>query len=282
MSRAQVAIFAHQEERRIAGCINSLPLQSEAFEFHLLINGTTDRTAAIARGLTGHLPRFQIHDLPEGGKARTWNHFVDHVFDPSAPTVLFVDGDAEVLPGALEAMLTTLAANPNANGVNALPVAGRAQDAYRQQMLNDHGLFGALYGLSGDFLNRMKASTIRLPLDLVGDDGLIAALAKTDLRGESHWDKTRVANCPAAQFRFEETDWRIPATWRLQWRRMINYSVRRYQNKIISGIMRGPGPAALPSSMRETYATHRHLFDIRPSHAPFDWLAKRRIARAIR
>jgi glycosyltransferase involved in cell wall biosynthesis len=282
MSRAQVAVFAHQEERRIAGCINSLPLASDKFDFHLLVNGTTDRTAAIARGLTGHLPHFQIHDLPEGGKARTWNYFVDHLFDPSAPAVLFVDGDAEILPGALEAMLATLAANPNANGVNALPVAGRAQDAYRQQMLDDHGLFGALYGLSGDFLNRVKASTIRLPLDLIGDDGLIAALAKTDLQGESRWDKTRIANCPTAQFRFEETDWRIPATWRLQWRRMINYSVRRYQNKIISGIMRGPGPAALPPTMHETYAAHRHLFDIRRSHAPFDWLAKRRIARTIR
>jgi glycosyltransferase involved in cell wall biosynthesis len=282
MTRAQVAIFAHNEERRIAGCINSLPLTSDAFEFHLLVNGTSDRTAAIARGLTGHLPHFHIHDLPEGGKARTWNHFVDHLFDEAAPAVLFVDGDAEVLPGSLEAMTETLAATPDTNGVNALPVAGRAQDAYREQMLEDHGLFGALYGLRGDFLKRLKASGIRLPIDLIGDDGLIAALAKTDLQGESHWDKTRIANCPAARFRFEETDWRVPATWGLQWRRMVNYSVRRYQNQIISGIMRGPGPAALPATMHETYAAHMHLFGIRADHAPFDWLARRRIARTIR
>jgi glycosyltransferase involved in cell wall biosynthesis len=282
MTAAQVAIFAHLEERRIAGCINSLPLTSDAFEFHLLVNGTTDRTAAIARGLTGHLPNFHIHDLPEGGKARTWNHFVEHLFDEVAPAVLFVDGDAEVVPGALEAMVKTLAANPDTNGVNALPLAGRKQDTYREQMLDDHGLFGALYGLSGAFLKRLKASGIRLPLDLIGDDGLIAALAKTDLRDESHWDKTRIANCPAARFRFEETEWRVPATWGLQWRRMVNYSVRRYQNMVISSIMRGPGPAALPATMRETYAAHMHLFDIRPAHAPFDWLAKRRIARTIR
>ena len=60
---------------------------------------------------------------------------------------------------------------------------------------------------------------------------------------------------------------------------MINYSVRRYQNMIISGIMRGPGPAALPKTMRETYAAHWHLFDVRPKRAPFDWLAKRRMKR---
>jgi glycosyltransferase involved in cell wall biosynthesis len=282
MIGAQVVIFAHNEERRIAGCINSLPLTSDTFEFHLLVNGTTDQTAAIARGLTGHFSHFHIHDLPEGGKARTWNHFVDHLFDEAAPAVLFVDGDAEVVPGALEAMVETLAANPQANGVNALPLAGRKQDAYREQMLEDHGLFGALYGLGGAFLNRLKASGIRLPLDLIGDDGLIAALAKTSLQDESHWDKTRIANCPAARFRFEVADWRVPATWGQQWRRMVNYSVRRYQNMIISNIMRGPGPAGLPATMRETYAAHMHLFDIRAAHAPFDWLAKRRIENTIR
>jgi glycosyltransferase involved in cell wall biosynthesis len=282
MTAAQVAIFAHQEERRIARCINSLPLASDAFEFHLLVNGTTDRTAAIAQELSGHLPHFHIHDLAEGGKARTWNYFVDHIFNEEIRAVLFVDGDAEVLPGALKTMVETLAANPRANGVNALPMTGRTQDAYREQMIDDHGLFGALYGLSGAFLKRLKATNIRLPVDLIGDDGLIAALAKTDLRDESHWDKTRIANCPAARFRFEETDWRVPATWSLQWRRMVNYSVRRYQNHIISGIMRGPGPVGLPATMRETYAAHIDSFDIRPRYVPFDWLAKRRIARTIR
>ena len=282
MTAAQVAIFAHQEERRIAGCINSLPLSSDAFEFHLLVNGTTDRTAAIARSLTSTSPHFHIYDRPDGGKARTWNYFLDHLFDEAAPAVLFVDGDAEVMPGALAAMLETLDRNPGANGVNALPLAGRKQDSYSEQMLADHGLFGALYGLRGAFLKRLKASGVRLPIDLIGDDGLIAALAKTDLRNESHWDKTRIANCPDARFRFEETDWRVPATWGLQWRRLVNYSVRRYQNQIISGIMRGPGPSALPVTMRETYAAHIDSFDIRARYAPFDWLAKRRIARAIR
>jgi hypothetical protein len=277
MTCAQVAIFAHNEERRIAGCINSLPLTSDGFEFHLLVNGTTDRTVAIARALTGHLPKFHVHDLAEGGKARTWNYFVDHLFDGAAPAVLFVDGDAEVLPGSLEAMVGTLASNREANGVNAFPVTGRTQDAYREQMIEDHGVFGALYGLRGDFLNRLNASGIRLPLDLIGDDGLIAALAKTDLQGESHWDKTRIANCPAASFRFEETDWRVPTTWGLQFRRMVNYSVRRYQNMILSQIMRGAGPKALPVIMRETYAANWHLFDLRPKYTLFDWLAKRRM-----
>ncbi len=280
MARVQVAIFAHNEERRIAGCINRLPLGSDKFEFHLLVNGTTDRTVAIAHSVTASTPHFHIHDLPLGGKARTWNHFVDAIHDDGSPACLFVDGDAEVMPGALEAMVATLAANPQANAVNAMPITGRNQAAYRATMRKEHSMFGALYGLNGAFVRRLKASGIRLPIDLIGDDGLIAALAKTDLGPEAAWNNRRIANCEAAQFQFEETDWRVPATWQPQFRRMINYSVRRYQNLVISQIMRGPGPSALPATMRETYAAHWHMFGVRPKHALFDGLAKRRMKRA--
>jgi glycosyltransferase involved in cell wall biosynthesis len=279
MTRAQVAIFAHNEERRIAGCINSLPLASDAFDFHLLVNGTTDRTMEIARDLTENLSNFHTHILPTGGKARAWNHFIDALFHEAASACLFVDGDAEVMPGSFEAMVSTLVAQPHANAVNAMPVTGRKQAEYRQGIVVDHGMFGALYGLSGDFVRRLKASNVRLPLDLIGDDGLIAALAKTNLGPESDWHKERIANCPAAEFAFEEADWRVPTTWRLQFRRMINYSVRRYQNIVISAVMRGPGPGALPKAMRDAYPTHWHLFDIRPKYALFDWLAKRRMKR---
>lgn len=280
MARTLVAIFAHNEERRIAGCINSLPTTSDTFEFHLLVNGTNDATTDIARTMTAGLPNFHIHDLQFGGKARTWNHFVDAMFDHTASACLFVDGDVEVMPGSLEAMVSTLTTNIHANGVNAMPVTGRKREIYRAGILDDHGLFGALYGLRSGFLARLKATGIRLPNDLVGDDGLIGALAKTDLGPESDWDKTRIANCETAQFRFEETDWRVPTTWGLQFRRMINYSVRRYQNMIVTQIMRGPGPTALPAAMRETYPEYWHLFDIRPKYAPFDWLAKQRMRRS--
>lgn len=279
MTRTLVAIFAHNEERRISRCIDSLPLRSDAFEFHLLVNGSSDRTVEIASKLTSASPHFYIHDIAERGKARTWNHFVDSIFDDASPACLFVDGDAELNSGALEVMAATLAAKPHANGVNAMPVTGRNQAAYRAAMLDEHGLFGALYGLNGAFVSRLKASGIRLPADLIGDDGLIAALAKSDLRPESASDKHRIANCELAQFRFEQTDWRVPTTWALQYRRMINYSIRRYQNLVISQIMRTVGPSALPATMRETYAAHWHLFNVRPTYALFDLLAKRQMER---
>jgi hypothetical protein len=34
---------------------------------------------------------------------------------------------------------------------------------------------------------------------------------------------------------------------------MINYSVRHFQNRIVSEIMRGPGPSALPARLADLY-----------------------------
>ncbi len=275
--RVRVAIFAHNEARRIAGCLESLPLGSDMFAFDLLVNGSSDATATIARSIVAGLPHFRVHELPTGGKARTWNHFVHDLVDDDAPAYLFVDGDAVVLPGAFQAMIATLRAEPAANGVNAMPVAGRGQARYRDTIQADHGLFGALYGLSGDFVQRVKSAGVRLPGDLIGDDGLIGAMAKTDLGRESNWEVTRIVNCPDAGFCFEETDWRVPATWASQVRRMVNYSERRYQNMVLSRIMREGGPLDLPATLRQTYSAHWHLFDVRPAFAPFDLLAKRRM-----
>lgn len=276
MARTFVAIFACNEERRIAACIRSLPLKSDRFTFHLLVNGSADGTATVARAMTADVTSFHVHNLPIAGKARTWNHFVRTLWDGSSACV-FVDGDTVVMPGTLDAMVDTLASSPHANAVNAMPVTGRRQSSYRAAITAEHGIFGALYGLSGSFLQRLKVANIWLPSDLIGDDGLIGALAKTDLGPEADWQNQRIANCPKAGFSFEEADWRVPATWMLQGRRMVSYSIRRYQNIVISRIMRGAGPSGLPATMRETYAANWHLFDVRARYAPFDLLAKRRM-----
>src|SRR3546814_2815855 len=43
------AIFAHNEERRIGSCLKSLPLDRMDIAFHVLVNGSNDRTADRAR-----------------------------------------------------------------------------------------------------------------------------------------------------------------------------------------------------------------------------------------
>ena len=45
-----VAVLAHNEERRIARCLASLPLGDPSIDVHVGVNGSRDRTAQIARG----------------------------------------------------------------------------------------------------------------------------------------------------------------------------------------------------------------------------------------
>ena len=246
--RARIVVMAHNEERRIATCLSSLPLGTAGIEADVIVNGSTDRTAEIARRFAGA----QVHEYSQGGKARSWNRFVlDEA--GAAEALIFVDGDAEIVDGSIEALLTTLSEHPHANAASGMPRNGRGVEAYRQYIRDEHGVFGDLYALRGSFVERMRESGIRLPEDLIGDDSLIGAMAKTDLRNEDHWDETRVQPCEDAGFLCEPTQITLGSLTG-QYKRMINYSVRHYQNRIVSEIMRGPGPAGLPQSLASHYA----------------------------
>ncbi len=242
-----VVVLAHNEERRIGLCLGSLPLEDPAVMVHVVVNGSTDRTADVARTFP-----VAVHDWPEGGKSRSWNRIVLDTPGLEAEAFIFVDGDALLLAGSVAELVGALCANPSVNAAGGLPANGRSMERYRAETIAQRGMFGDLYALSGDFVARLRASGIRLPQDLVGDDSLIGALAKTDLGDETDWQDDRVLPCPTAGFLCEPV--RLsPASLRLQYRRLINYSLRHFQNRIVSAIMRGPGPLALPQRMAELY-----------------------------
>ena len=260
--------------------MRSLPLGDADVAIHIVVNGSTDQTAAIARQIAAQHDNVTVHEYAEGGKSRSWNRFVFETIGEFHLVHIFVDGDAEVSPESVEALESALAENSNANAAAALPLNGRKVRHYQDAMRREHGLFGDLYALRGDFLARMKAAGIRLPDDLVGDDGLLAALAKADLQSEANWDDTRVVISEGAGFLCEPVRLTDPRSWRLQYRRMINYSVRHFQNRMITRIMRGDGPAALPKQMLDLYAEYLPELAPRASFPEiwFDRIALRRMA----
>jgi hypothetical protein len=259
-----VAILAHNEEGRIGRCIASLLAQPGEFPIHVVVNGATDNTANIARNFGS---RVIVHEFEQGGKSRSWNRFVFDGLDEYAETQIFVDGDAEIAPGSVAMLQHTLAGNPAANAASGVPLNGRNAAFYQSEMQKEHGLFGDLYALRGDFLARMKAADIRLPQDLIGDDGLIGSLAKTDLKPETSWQDDRVVVCAEAGFHCEPTLLRRPATWKVQYARQISYSLRHFQNQIVTDIMRSAGPAALPAKLATLYPKYLHKFSPRWSPA---------------
>lgn len=277
-----VAIFAHQEERRIALCLASLPLDRVDTIFHVLVNGTTDATVERAKAAAGGRANIIVHDIAQGGKSRTWNHFVHHLLIGTEAAVIFMDGDAEIMPGSFDALVADLAAHPQANAVAGMPMNGRMAQAYREGLRAEGGLFGDLYALSGRFVAAIRRRGLRLPDDLIGDDGLVAAWAHTDLKDDSHWVHDRVRHCDDAGFLAEMVGLARPSTWAMQYKRLINYSVRFYQNRIVSDIMTREGPDGLPARLSSLYADWLPRWRPRPGLTGwFDRKALQRMRRAI-
>lgn len=272
-----VGIFAHQEERRIALCLGSLPLDRADTVFHVLVNGSRDATAVRAREAAGGRANVVVHDIAAGGKARTWNHFVHGLLSGDEEAVIFMDGDAEITSGSVDALAAALAADPGAHAAAGMPVNGRSVERYRQSLRDERGLFGDLYALSGRFVGAIRARGLRLPEDLIGDDGLVAAWAHTGLGRDADWERERVLACEDAGFACEPVSLLRPATLRMQYRRMTNYSVRHFQNRIISDIMGREGVAGLPVRMDALYAQWLPRFS--PRSLPAGWFDRKALAK---
>lgn len=276
-----VGIFAYQEERRIGVCLSSLPLDRPDTIYHVLVNGSTDATAARARSAASGRSNVLVHDIAAGGKSRTWNHFVHDLLIGDDQAVIFLDGDAEIAPGSIDRLVGALE-KKGVNAASAMPLNGRLASRYRDMLREEGGLFGDLYALSGDFVNRVRARGLRLPEDLIGDDGLVAAWAHTDLSTDAAWERERIAACEDAGFLCEPVRLARPLTWKMQYCRMINYSVRFFQNRIVSDIMGRDGPGGLPHELRVLYPSWLPRFAPRPGPTGlFDRKALARMRQAI-
>ena len=277
--RRCIAVLAHNEEARIGRCLASLLPLREGDHLHIIVNGSSDGTADIARAMAERHKGVTVHDWQQGGKSRSWSRFVHDELREVSPVHIFIDGDAEVLPGTLHALEVTLLTRSGVNAVAGVPGNGRRALTYRRSLAARHGLFGDLYALSGDFVARMRARNIRLPDDCIGDDGLIGALAKIDLGTLAEWRNERVEVAQDAIFLCEPVSLFNPQTWRLQYRRMINYSQRHYQNLLSSSLLESGGATALPRELAPLYKAA--LGDWRPRLGVagwFDRLALRRMA----
>ena len=271
-----IVVLAHNEERDIAACLDSLPAPGERLEITVVVNGSSDATASIVAGYADKGVR--LVEYAEGGKSRSWNRFMLDEADP-AQTYILVDGDARLVPGTVEALVEALAKNLCANAASAMPRNGRRAAQYRQYMVEEHGLFGDCYALRGSFVARIRAAGIRLPADLIGDDSLIGALVKTDLGNEDEWDDDRVEVCSDAGFLCQPNAIGREG-FRQQAARMTNYSVRHFQNRMVSAIMEKEGPAGLPMRMADIYP--HWLPRLRPRLNPIWFVFDRRALARMR
>jgi glycosyltransferase involved in cell wall biosynthesis len=283
MLQSSICIFAHNEEREIEECLDCLVSETAGMnaEVHIIVNGSTDRMAEIARHYASDKPIFHVHDLAEGDKANAWNYFV-YEASGEAEVYVFHDGDCQMRPGAVEALSADLRNRGDANVASGFPATGRSKERWCRDLAQNHDLPGNLYALSGDFIQRLKKSNLRFPYGLFGEDGFIGVVAQWDLDPTIEGVKERVVPCPDAEFTFNPMSLFSWWSWRLFYKRLIRYSIRRYQILMMKEPLKTEGIASLKPHVRDLYRERLHLCELKWRGlvlTNIDWIALRRMRR---
>lgn len=252
-------VLAHNEERHIEDCLDSIfnagPYR--CFEIYVMANGCTDNTEAIVKEYRRKRPEVHLISIKLGDKCNAWNVFIHETVPTSCTNreiYFFMDGDATAAPGAFEAMDRALTETPYANAAAAVPLSGRNAARDREAMLREHALVANLYALRGSFVARLVEHGVRVPLKLEGDDGMIGAFVKWDLKPSANGtDDKRIVVCPDAGFRFEPFTPMRPSDWSVYWKRAVRYGRRNYEFRLLGPLIERHGLAAIPADVTEIY-----------------------------
>jgi glycosyltransferase involved in cell wall biosynthesis len=252
-------VLAHNEERHIAACLDSIfdAEPGREFDVFVMANGCSDRTEEIVLAYGKRRPRVQLVSIALGDKCNAWNVFIHETVPSSVPgreVYFFMDGDARAGPGSFGAMARALATEPRAHAASAVPMSGRSGTADRRELVEKRGLVANLYSLRGAFVERLREHGVRIPLKLEGDDGLIGALIKWDLDPQhNRFDESRIVPCPNAGFVFESMSPSRAADWRSYWKRAVRYGRRRFEFQLLGRSLKAHGLAGLPRDITELY-----------------------------
>jgi hypothetical protein len=283
-----IAVFARNEERRIADCLAALSIAIEGARAHVtvIVNGASDGTVAKAcLGLRDVPAAWAVHFIPYGCKSHAMNLFI-HDLRPRARIYIFMDATIFVEPAALRALADGLESRSGCDGVSGIPVNGRGAARMRRDAMQSSRLFGQLFAVRAGLLDTLVARGRRLPIGLYRCDGLFAGYICHETDGVSHRERAnRIATIPDARWRIRPISALDPRDVRVGFNRLIRQARGRLENQAWNTILWTQGFGALPTfaddMIREWLKTSRPEFEPFPARL-FTWLALRRIRRGRR
>lgn len=246
--RWNVAVFAMNEAATIAACLESLDANCAgvAARILLLLNGSTDATLAIAKGLRLRHAALEVHASQAADKANAINAYVHRLRDPGA-LAYFVDGYITIHAGALPAMERALAAQPRAHVASAVPMSGRSSAHMREQLVKGGGISGNLFAIRPEFLRRFAAAGLRVPLFMYRGDPLMGSMAAHDLDAMgTPWDDSRLIGVADATYEFRPLS---PFRWgdvKRQLKREVRQARGALESAAVKALIYQRGYAALP------------------------------------
>lgn len=260
----QIFVACQNEAARIAGCLASIraAIGDRRALVTLNVNGCTDDSAAAAqRTARDHGLNLRLYRTQAGDKANAINQFIYSLRVP-ARMYVFVDGYVWIRPGALQGLEACLAANPLAVATTGVALNGRTMRLHTHAALARGGvLHGGLHALRPEFLDRMVAQGIRLPIGTYFVDGLVGSMAAHDLDATGReWDNGRIVGVRDAAFEIQSLSLFKPRDLKRQFRRKVRQVRGRLQNAAIKEVIYRHGYAGLPADaddlVREHLAKH--------------------------
>ncbi len=244
-----IAVFARNEAASLAPCLEAIyaGLGGRRATVTLMLNGCTDGSGGVAAALAARAPvPVQVWQIGFADKSNAWNQFI-HAVRPAAHHYAFLDAYARVQPGALAALRAALEATPSANAAAAVPSCGRSAAATRDAMLANPALHGSLHALRGDFVERIAARGLRLPVGLYRGDGLLGSMVMHDLDAAANpWDPARIAVAAGASWQVRPLSPLRPADLRRYWNRRIQQARGRLEDAALREAIYRDGFANLP------------------------------------
>jgi glycosyltransferase involved in cell wall biosynthesis len=247
-----VAVFCRNERWSIVRCIESIADASRDRRtlITLVVNGSSDDSAALAleaaerRGIP-----LAVFTIAHGDKANAINWFFHALREP-ARYYFFIDAYAKIGANALAVMEGLLAERPEAVAATGLAANGRTmvRDTART-MTEGSRLHGQLHALRPDFIDRLVARNLWLPIGLYYGDGLVGSMALHNLDPlRNGWEQQRIVHSPDATYEIPVLS---PFRWRdlrRQFQRKVRQMRGRLQNLAIRSIVYEHGYEGLPDN----------------------------------
>jgi glycosyltransferase involved in cell wall biosynthesis len=279
-----VAVFCRNEQASIGNCIESIARAGARRRMlvTLIINGSTDSSAAVALSAARDCgASLAVYAIPHGDKANAMNRFYYELRD-SADYYFFVDAYARISPTALTELESCLANRPEITAATGVATNGRTMRLNSAATLAWGGhLHGQLHALRRDFVDRMVARGIRVPIGLYCGDGLVGSMAMHDLDPlHIEWKTQRIGGSPGATYEIPMlSPFRVNDLKR-QFHRKVRQMRGRLENLAIRDIVYKAGYEGLPEyadDMILQYLASNQLPRTTALSRPFQALALRQI-----
>jgi glycosyltransferase involved in cell wall biosynthesis len=246
-----VAVFCRNERWSIVNCIESIADASRERRtlITLIVNGSSDDSAerALEAAQRRGIP-IAVYTIAHGDKANAINCFF-YTLRESARYYFFIDAYVKIGPGALAALEMCLVEHQDALAATGIAVNGRTMHRHTEQTLNFGArLHGQLHALRPDFIDRLVAKRLRLPIGTYYGDGLIGSMAMHDLDPVHmpDWEPRKIAGSPEATYEIPVLSLFRARDVKRQLQRQVRQMRGRLENLAIRSIVYEHGYEGLP------------------------------------